>query len=376
MERATNAVVMRKRNQNYLLRLIRSGECSRASLAEQTGLTKASVSKLVSRLIEKDLIYETESDYVGVGRKPILLKIKGDVKKVLAISIDRQRCSVGIINLSGAVLIEETFSLKGIQSMDELMDRAISLLKQQMKAISLSDYSQLLGIGVIVSGPVDSQNNRMIATDWSFSKCEYDFNIYLQEFNLPVYVENDSNAYAIYDQCFGSCRNIDNFISVLWVHGIGAGVVVDGKLYHGLNGYCNELGHISIDYNGKQCLCGNRGCLVAYAGRESILAGTPYQGWAEVIDAGDEELIDKEAEYLATALASALNLLGLEKVVLHGEICYKGEIIANKLSEKIAERILTKEKIDVLVGEERSDILVAGSLCVSDFFYREIDIER
>jgi len=68
--------------------------------------------------------------------------------------------------------------------------------------------------------------------------------------------------------------------------------------------------------------------------------------------------------------------LGLEKVVLHGEICYKGEIIANKLSEKIAERILTKEKIDVLVGEERSDILVAGSLCVSDFFYREIDIER
>ncbi len=373
VDQAINAIAMRKRNQKYLLRLIREGNYSRASLAEVTGLTKASITKLTNQLLEKKLITEEESDSVGVGRKPIILKIRGEARSALAISIDRKCCSFGIINLAGEVLAEDTFSISHSMSPEGVMAKVVSGLKKQLETTKADTFSELLGIGVIVSGPVDTMKNKIMRAPMLEAWAEFDFEECLKDFHLPIRMENDANAYAIFDQCFGKGRDVNDFISVLFVHGIGAGIILNGKLYHGFHGYCNELGHISIDYRGKQCLCGNRGCLVTYAGRESILKGTPYKNWFEVIDADDEAIIEMEAEYLATALATVLNLLGIKKVIMHGELCYKGEIIAKRISAKLSERILTQDHISVEVGEARNDILVGGSLLISDFFNKEVD---
>ncbi|RMH65839.1 MAG: ROK family protein [Calditrichaeota bacterium] len=90
-------------------------------------------------------------------------------------------------------------------------------------------------------------------------------------FNLPVYITNDANASALGEMLFGSARGMKDFIVITLGTGLGSGVVVDGKLVYGHNGFAGELGHNCIDFHGRHCACGNRGCLETYVSATGIV---------------------------------------------------------------------------------------------------------
>ena len=142
--------------------------------------------------------------------------------------------------------------------------------------------------------------------------------------------------------------------------GVGSGLVLKNKLFYGAGSDTGELGHISIKHDGRLCACGNRGCLEAYAAMPALLSGSRFASWEDVMN---ERLLSEEAgslftqetEYLASAIVSAVNLLGIDTVLLAGDLCYEGEATAKHVGAAVKSRLLRQGEKPFSVLSVRSD---------------------
>ena len=366
MTKATNSLSMKMQNQKMLLNIIRNEHTSRAQIAAKTGLTKAAVTLLVEELIASGLIKEVESDYSGVGRRPILLEINTDFYYSIGVNITRNHCTLGIINLGGEVLKEQTFATKEL-SPELVIKEIISRVNILTKSLRIKK-EQLLGIGVTTPGPVDYKTNTILSPPNFVCWHGFNLNVIGEKLSLPLRTENIANAFALGEKYFGNQKASDNFITVLVDEGIGSGIITDGKIHRGGSGLGNELGHISIDYNGKPCSCGNTGCLERYASIPCLLQNTGINSWKEVVDKNLTDIMETEARYLSAALISAINLFDFKTIVLGGDLSYKGELFAQKLFDKLQNKNITKSKILVIPGDLESEVLIAGTLVIDSFF--------
>ena len=148
------------------------------------------------------------------------------------------------------------------------------MIKDLIKKMPDSPYG-LIGIGLCVPGLVNTEQQVMFTPniDWNYN---LDLKSLIeQEFKVPVFIENEANAGAYGERVFGAAKNYENIIYVSVGTGIGIGIVINNDLYRGVNGFAGEMGHVTIDFNGLKCSCGNRGCWELYASEKALLA--PYQ---------------------------------------------------------------------------------------------------
>lgn len=365
MQRATNASSMKEQNRRLILSLINSGEHSRADISRATGLTKAAVTMIVDELIQNGYVSEYECNHTGIGRKPLYLKLNSDSAYAIGINITRHHYEVGIINLCGEVLCEER---QRIANPKTTINSILKILNEQIKKHGI-DNGKILGTGITTPGPVDYRSNTILSPpnfeDWHNLTLDFISNIHL---------ENIANANALCEKYFGSCADTDNYIMLIINEGIGSGIVINNKIYRGNSGKGNEIGHISIDINGKKCECGNIGCLEKYASIPSILENTSYSSWQDVIESNDITLIEKEADYLSCATATVVNLFDISTILLGGDVGYKGELIGKLLSEKLSNKVITGCELNIIPIEKKSGVLSAGCIIIDDFFTRESDI--
>ncbi len=174
----------------------------------------------------------------------------------------------------------------------------------------------------------------------------------------PAFLENDANAAALAEAWRGAGGGASNLIFVALGTGVGAGVILGGRVWSGRSGYAGELGHVQIDPNGVRCNCGSWGCVetfagaphwkrraeLALAGRESTLHGTALDPKAIVAAAqnGDAvalEVVDGAARALGTGIAAALSLLNLESVVIGGGVSAAGPFLLDRIVEQTRRRV-------------------------------------
>ncbi len=362
MEKATNLSSMRKKNQKMILSLLRQGKRSRASLARQTGLTKAAVSIITDELIKDGFIRECGAKHKGnVGRAPVMLEICDDCIYVIGINITRKNTSIGLCDVKGNVFYENAFETGAPYETFREIGKNIKDISAKAKAENKNIYK----ISVSVPGPVDAEK-MLILNPPNFTSW-HNVNIfeYLRKYtDLEIVFENVSKATAVSQKHFGNGGIYKNFLTLLVDDGVGSGLVLDGALFKGNL----ELGHTTIDYNGIACECGNKGCLEKYAAIPCILKGTKYKSWKEVVDGGDEHVLDRQAQYLSAAIVSANNLFNLEAVILCGKVSYNPEKLLECIVNKISDATLINKKPKVESGIQMSQILVAASLAVNDFF--------
>ncbi len=361
MKQGTNAAIMRKRNEKTILSLINSRPISRAEIAKITGLTRAAVTIIIDELISQGYILEEPTKQATVGRQPILLSFNGQFIYAIGINIRRTSFCVGISDLNGKVIIEERFP---IVPPEEFFGRIKEIVENQIGEAGIQREA-IYGIGVATPGPIDTKARKIMNPP--------NFNAWhnvavadrLQEcLGFEIYHENVSNASALAEMYYGTAGESKNFMTLLVDEGIGSGIVLNHQLFGGIN----ELGHTSICYDGILCECGNRGCLEKYASIPMILAGTGYGSWKEAVDAEDTSLIEREAEYLSTAITSANNLFDLDMLILCGELCYGPEKLKNMISEIVNRRRLHSKAVQIRVGQVSSRSLVAAALVTHDFF--------
>lgn len=218
---------------------------------------------------------------------------------------------------------------------------------------------EVYSIGVGAAGQIDRENGVILAAP--NLDC-YDLNIkeiLTSHFNIPVFVGNDVEIAAIGEQKFGAGKGCDDFVCIFVGTGVGSAIIKDGKIIRGATGTAGEIGHIIVDLNGRQCACGGHGCLEAYASRSAIerrIEGALKKGRKscilEYLEHGksitssmiqksiekEDELIlqyvNEASEYLSGGIASIINFINPELVILGGGLTDAVDYFYNKTIKK------------------------------------------
>ena len=165
---------------------------------------------------------------------------------------------------------------------------------------------------------------------------------------MPIDVDNDANLGALAESRQGAARDYRDVVYVCVSHGVGAGLVLGGRLHHGRSGAAGEIGHSTIDENGPVCRCGNRGCLEMYVAAPSLLAmlepthGTlSMQGVLDRAATGDlgcVRVLEDSGRHLGVAVANLCNLVDPQVVVVGGQVADAGELLLEPLRAALARR--------------------------------------
>jgi len=201
-----------------------------------------------------------------------------------------------------------------------------------------------------------------------------------EELNIPVFVDNDANMAALGEHRYGAGRGVKNLIMLTLGTGVGGGIIINDKLYHG-RGYAGEVGHITIDPNGPLCLCDNYGCLESYIGadriteraREYVRMGveTRLRSYAgkitpEIIEdeasKGDPVAMDIVVEMsrlLGIAISNYCAILDPERVIIGGGLSKMGDILLSGVKREVGRRLYSRKDIDIVFSElgDRAGIL-------------------
>ncbi|PKG25603.1 ROK family transcriptional regulator [Niallia nealsonii] len=265
-----NQQLVKKENKSLVLSLIIShSPISRADIAQQSGLNKGTVSSLVSELLEEQLIYESGPGESSGGRRPVMLLFNQGAGYSIGLDLGVNYIFGVLTDLQGNIVVQknEKYKNSSFEETLQLIQKVISFL---ISAAPSSPYG-IVGIGIGAPGIVNKEGDILLAPNLGWKNISLKTEIE-NVYNVPVIVENEANAGAYGEKKFGSGKHFDHLVYVSAGIGIGAGIIMNGELYNGFNGYSGEVGHMTIDRNGIKCICGNKGCWELYASEQALLS--------------------------------------------------------------------------------------------------------
>lgn len=349
--------------------VIQHAPLSRSQISEKTGLNKATVSNLVQDLIDNHLVQEIGPGESSGGRKPTMLLFQEKTGYAVGIDLGVNYIKGILADLSGNVIAERSLKLKPAQS-ENALEHLAGTIESLIKNAPSSEYG-IVGIGVGVPGIVDEDGTILFAPNMKWRQVELR-RLLEQRFGLPVTIDNEANAGAQGEQKYGAGQNIANQIYVSVGIGIGTGIILNGELFKGSSGFSGELGHLSIQYDGKPCSCGNNGCWELYASENALLeqaSSLGFDGLEELLqaaEAGDEQvraLFRVIGSYLGAGIANIVNVFNPSAVIIGNRMSRAAEWIAPSLHESVDRRTLPyhREKLDLLFAELKDQAAVRGA---------------
>jgi len=387
--RSGSLTSLRELNRLRVLETVRErGSVSRADIARETGLARSTVSSLVADLQAAGLVVEKRSSSNGHrdrdgsgskgGRPPVLLTLNPAAGAVLGIHFDHRFVRVAVAELDHRILAEEARELDVDHDASSTFDVAAELA-QHVVARAGVKQERLLGAGVAVPGPIDHATGAVGSTTIMPGWVGLDVAAELERrLNLPVHIDNDANLGALAESVLGAGRDVSEMIYVMLSSGIGAGLVLGGRLHRGVRGTAGEIGHVLVNEQGPICRCGNRGCLETYAGAgalaELLRAShgdlTPEQ-MIELAQEGDpacRRVIGDSARIVGQVVAALCNQLNPERVVVGGTVSPAGELVLEPMRDVVRRYAIPAAADDAKVVQgalgERAELLGALILVV------------
>jgi predicted NBD/HSP70 family sugar kinase len=347
---------------------------SRAQLALATGLTRATVSALVDDLLDAGLLAELSPDRGLRGRpgSPLVLNENGPAGLGVEINVDY--ISACVLDLTGAVRASRTEVVDNRSCTPAVgLRRAIGLARR-VRAEAERDGLAVVAASVGVAGLVGADGVLRRAPNLPRWRAVDLAGTFSDALELPVTVDNEANLAALAQLWFGRPA-LRDFALVSGEIGVGAGVVLDGRLYRGVRGHAGELGHVVVDPDGPPCGCGANGCLEQFAGQEALLRRAGIANGGDVL--GGDELIRRARagdECALTALAGAggalgiaiaglINVMDLPVVLLGGLYARLGEWLIEPIRAELGRRVASREwaPVEVRVAQLGSDAAVRGA---------------
>ncbi|MCJ1688353.1 ROK family transcriptional regulator [Rathayibacter sp. VKM Ac-2927] len=357
-------------NYGALLDLIRSGgSISRVELAVRSGLTEASVSRIVKQLLSDGVIAETGRGVSTGGKRPTLLQLDNASRHAIGLFIAETRVECVLTDLAGRVIASATSPGMAHQNRAALVTRAAESVDQLLIDARV-DSETLLGIGVAVSGRqafsgYATRVHPFDLAEWQWSLIERDLR---EATGRSISVENDSTCAAIGEFWSSRAPAAKDFGVVNISNGIGFGLVTGGDVYRGATSNVGEIGHMVLDVDGPECPCGNHGCLERLAAPPQIvdnalrnpglvarlgLSGDgedtleDYDRIATAAVDGDDEardLLTAAARYIGIALVSLTNVLDLERIVLTGPaLDIAGQLVVDVVAAELQKRAYVRD---------------------------------
>ncbi len=369
----TKKTGMNNQNRGLLLRLLCTHDgVSRIQLAQRTGLTKMTVSNIIAGLMEQDYVVERAPERnAGVGRNPIILDISPGAPKVLGVQLGREGVTAVLFDLKLRILKkeEEPFAQENTDSILQKLFRAVDRIRIQ--------ESNILGCGVSVVGPLDVGSGVVLNPPNFFGVSNLPLRRLLSNhMGLPVELNNDMNCAALGEKLFGAGREFHNFLYVGLSTGIGSGIIENDGLYQNSSGFAGELGHTSIDCNGPECGCGNRGCLEEYVGMPVIearlreatgQAGDFASFCAQTEDPHVDVVLSDVIEKITRALVNAVNLLNPQAILVGHNGTHLPARYLEQMERELNRRKFSQDYLKIRVKKSRfgMDSSLYGSGCLA-----------
>ncbi|WKE71815.1 MULTISPECIES: ROK family protein [unclassified Streptomyces] len=381
-----------------LLELVRSGRAvTRGALQQATGLSRATVGQRLDRLFRAGWLREGAGGPVESplgGRPSITLEFDGDHAVVLAADLDTRHARAAVLSLTGEILAEHSGTLV-IEEGPDLVLAELGRWFGELLEKAGQRPGEVCGIGLAVPGPVDSATGRVVQPPMMPGWDGYDVTGRLSRAltehtgapPVPVLVDNDANLMAYGEQRAGH-PDCAAFVLVKVSTGIGAGVVVDGSIYRGIDGGAGDIGHIRVGADAL-CRCGSYGCLAAVASggavaRRLASSGVPAASGSDVRDllaAGHPEaaaLAREAGRRVGDVLATVVTLLNPGVLMIAGDLA--GTPFLTGVRELLYQRALPRSTahLDVVTSRlgERAALIGAGALVVEHLYAPERVEER
>ncbi len=374
----------KQHNRDLVLKNIFDHEAiSRAEIARLTKLTRATVSDMVANLIEEGLVEEIGYGESIGGKAPLLLGLIADSRYLIGLNLAQDKFIGSVVNLRGEIKKTVEFPVNGIDG-----EQALRLVYQILDQLITKEWRPLVGIGIGTPGLVNTSEGIVVSAvnlDWQDLPLAH---LLETRYNIPIMVLNDSQATAIGEFVYGSGHPPDgNLVVVTIKHGIGAGILIKGRLFQGDGGGAGEIGHVVVQENGTRCRCGQHGCLETIASARAIVQRTktlapeyPHSDLA--INSGNisldaivsawrandelaERVVSDAAHCLGTSIASLIGILNIQKIVLTGDVVRFGEAwlqsVQNSMKKAALTRMAQDTKLEMGALEFRACILGAAA---------------
>lgn len=356
--KALNAARMKERNYLRFFSELRFKHMTRAQLARHMDLTRAATSLIADDLLSTGIIKEGPSESGRQSAK--VLSWNAEAAYIAGIFISRESISVGLSDFCGNIFDSQSFFLAGVKSASEAVQVAAGYLEEMITHHLPS--GRFMGIGIASPGPLDTHLG--IILDPPNFEIFHDFPVahfFRDRFKCDVVLENDANALALAERCHGSSVGCDRFLELLVDTGIGASLMLDGKLVNGPSGLGNGFGHTSVNINGPKCDCGNNGCIEMYASIPRVIEMSKQldpqlNSWQAVVNrayANDVvalEVMHTEASYLATLIVNASNVLDIQSVIFTGDhILYRPTMVLEEIEHEVNKRITSRAERSIRI---------------------------
>jgi len=368
-----------------LLRTIyERGPVSRADLSRATGLTAPTVSEVTAGLLAEGLIEESGLGPSTGGKRPTLLRVVDDSRCLIGLDLARGDFRGAVLNLRGEIRQKITLPLAGYSG-----EAALQLVYRLVDDLLATADRPVLGIGIGAPGLVDASRGYIIDAvnlGWrSLPLAE----LLQQRSSLPVYAANDCQTAALAEHRFGGGQDSEALVVINTGYGVGAGIVIEGRLLSGSPFGAGEIGHLVVEPGGKRCLCGNRGCLETVASTRGIARRALEQGLlsarlGEIHPPGmdDEQtemsllrqlcaerdpaavqLIRETGRYLGMAAASLVSVLGCCRILFAGSVACFGDTLLEVVREEMDARSFSTVTRQTEIGfvDVGADIVLRGT---------------
>ncbi len=389
MRGGANLPLVSSYNRGVILEAIRAaGPVSRVELSGITGLTPPTVSNIVRRLMEHGLVVEAGQGPSTGGKPRTLLRLNPSARYAVGVQLGAEAIRYVVTDLSGTTVARVRRPGAGPAGPMSVVDRIAAETKALLEQAEI-DAARVIGVGVASPGPLDHDRGVILAPPHLAHWHEFPLRDELHAaVGYPVLVDNDANAAAMGENWLGSAGAARNFACIYMGVGIGSGVFVDGHLHRGASSNAGEIGHISIDADGPECHCGNRGCVELYsspravvnaaradadvarrlglsAERRSVLAD-----FAQICQAAEEgdryaaELLQRSADQLALAVLTLVNVLDLEQVVLTGQgFTAAGSVYVDTINEVLARAAFARRahRVTARLSPIAEDVAAVGA---------------
>lgn len=380
---------IRKLNTAVLLDALRRfAPLSRADLAARTGLNRSTVSIIVNNLIEEGFVQETDFQNSKIGRPGMLLELNPKGGFAVGVEIGVDFISVILTDFIANVLWEQHITSDPEEDQIRILDRASEMTQKAIDA-GIQQGLRPLGIGIGVPGLVDIHQGKLILAPnlhWTNVPLRL---MWSQRFDMPIFIENEANAAALGEYCFGAALGVDSFIYLSAGIGLGGGIIINGKLFRGSSGYAGEVGHMTVDPEGELCSCGRRGCWETQVGPRAVLhrvSKTLETGvssaicdmiqddleritFESVVKAAKQDdpvalhALQEVGENLGKGVANLVNIFNPELIVLGGALNLASTILMPIVERVVSENALPPacEDLRVVASAHGIDACVMGA---------------
>lgn len=282
------------------------------------------------------------------------------MKYIAGVDIGGTNTKIGIVSSEGRIVAKESIKTLSMEGVESTLKRIWASIKGLLEKNEIN-YEDLLGVGMGIPGPVREQEIVGFFANFPWEKNLNIAKLFRNISGKETKLENDVNVIALGEARHGAGRGAKTSVTIALGTGIGGGIYIDGKIISGFNGAGGEVGHMKLVKDGKLCGCGQKGCFEAYASatgieREAISrlkvnkTNKLYQklnGEIDKVEAKDVfdcakegdafslDIVDYEAEYLAMGIGNILNLINPEKIILAGGVSLAGDILLDRVKEKL-----------------------------------------